>query len=146
MKNLSINRNRTRGGFSLAELMVVIVIIGLLATLVVPSVVRKLFVANEKKAMADIVAIESALDEYVIENNGRFPDSLEVLVEKDDNGYSYLKRDSIPTDPWNNEYGYEAPGSGSHDPRIYTLGDDGQPGGDGTDRDIDNIMIRNGEI
>ena len=122
MKTTKNSLRARRAGFSLAELMVVIVIIGLLATLVVPQVVDRLFVANEKKAIADITAIEGALDSYVVENNGRYPDSLESLVEKDDQGRSYLKRDTVPLDPWGNEYGYEPPGGGSVNPRIYTLG------------------------
>jgi general secretion pathway protein G len=133
------------GGFTLAELMVVIVIIGLLATLVVPNVVRKLFVANEAKAKADIIAIESALDEYAISNSGRYPESLEALVTEDENGFKYLKRDSIPTDPWGHEYVYEPP-SGGQPLRVLTYGDDGVPGGEGTAKDMDNIMIRNEEV
>ncbi len=89
-----------KSGFSLAELMVVIVIIGLLATLVVPKVLRNLFVANVGKAKADIVQISSAVDQYAIENNGRYPESLEVLVTPDENGFTYLSQETVPKDPW----------------------------------------------
>ena len=137
---------RRRGGFSLAELMVVIVIIGLLATLVVPRVVRNLFVANVGKAKADIVAIASAVDQYAIENNGKYPESLEALVTPDENGFSYLGQETVPKDPWGQEYSYEPPPPGTHEYRVLTYGSDTVPGGEGDARDIDNIMIRNGEV
>jgi len=133
-----------RAGFTLAELMVVIVIIGLLATLVVPNVVSKLARANTAKAEADITAIARAVEDYVIQNNGRYPDSLEALVQEDDRGESYLKQTTVPKDPWGNEYGYEPPPSGSRKFRVYSLGKDGAPGGDKDDADLDNITIQNG--
>ena len=138
-------RRAPRAGFSLIELMVVIVIIGLLATLVVPKVVDKLGVANEKKAMADINAIQQGVQEYAVLNNGRFPDSLEALVTPDEAGRTILDRETVPTDPWGNEYVYEPPTSGGKF-RVLSYGDDGMPGGEGAARDIDNIMIKNGEI
>jgi general secretion pathway protein G len=139
-------RTRTpRAGFTLAELMVVIVIIGLLATLVVPNVVAKLGKANTTKARADIVAIAKAVEDYVINNNGRFPDSLEALVREDERGESYLQQTQVPKDPWGNEYGYEPPTSGSRKFRVFSYGKDGTPGGEGDDADIDNIMIRDGK-
>lgn len=136
---------RRRAGFTLAEMMVVIVILGLLATLVVRNVMKNLSSAMGGKAQSDIVAIESALEEYAINNSGRYPDSLEPLVTPDVNGHTYLKGTVLPKDPWKNEYQYEPPGPGQPLPRIYTLGKDMQPGGEGDDRDVDNIMIRNGE-
>ena len=133
-----------RAGFTLAELMVVIVIIGLLATLVVPNVVAKLGKANTTKARADIVQIAKAVEDYVINNNGRFPDSLQALVQEDERGESYLQQTQVPKDPWGNEYGYEPPPSGSRKYRVFSFGKDGTPGGDGDDADIDNVMIRDG--
>jgi len=144
MKNPHSNARR-RAGFTLAEMMVVIVILGLLATLVVRNVMKNLSSAMGGKAQSDIVAIESALEEYAINNSGRYPDSLEPLVTPDVNGHTYLKGTSLPKDPWRNEYQYEPPGPGQPLPRIYTLGKDMQPGGEGDDRDVDNIMIRNGD-
>lgn len=134
-----------KGGFSLAELMVVIVIIGLLATLVVPNVVARLKVAFGGKAKADITALASALDDYAINNGGRYPDSLEELVTPDENGHTYLKQKAVPLDPWGNEYLYEAPVPGQPDPRVYTLGADGSPGGDGDGKDLDNWTIQGRE-
>jgi general secretion pathway protein G len=134
-----------RAGFSLAELMVVIVIIGLLATLVVPNVVAKLGKANRTKAKADIVALDKAVEDYVIDNNGRYPDSLEQLVQENEQGQSYLKQTSVPKDPWGQTYVYEPPTSGTHKFRVVSYGKDGVPGGEGDDADIDNLLIQNGE-
>jgi general secretion pathway protein G len=140
------NRRNARTGFTLAELMVVIVIIGLLATLVVPNVVRKLFVANVAKAKADIVAIAEAVTDYAVQNGGRFPDNLEALVTPDENGHSYLDQETVPKDPWGNEYYFEPPPSGSQKFRVISYGKDGAPGGEGDDADIDNVKIKNREI
>lgn len=140
------NARARRGGFSLAELMVVIVIIGLLATVVVPNVLGRLRTGQLGKAKADIVAIESSLNQFAIENNGRFPDSLEALITPDPNGNTYLDRESVPKDPWGNEYVYEPPGPGQPKPVIKSYGADGVPGGEGKDLDFDNLMIKNGDV
>lgn len=136
------SRRVRRAGFTLAEMMVVIVIIGLLATLVVPNVIQKFFQAAGTKAKVDISAIESALKEFAINNGGRYPDSLEVLVTPDANNETYLDSKSIPKDPWGHEYMYDPPASGQPQPRIYSYGADGQPGGEGKDADIDNIAMK----
>ncbi len=129
-----------------AFLVVTLPICALLATLVVPNVIRKLFTAQAGKAKGDIVGIASAVESYMIENNGRFPESLEVLVVPDENGRIYLDPETIPVDPWGNEYIYERPAAGSTKFRVLTYGEDGVPGGEGNARDIDNIMIKNGEL
>ena len=139
-------KQRARAGFTLAELMVVIVIIGLLATLVVPNVVRKLFVANIAKAKADIVAICGAIDNYAIENGGKYPDSLDALIQPDANGHAYLELESVPLDPWKNPYIYEPAPQGTSKYRVISYGKDGTPGGEGDDADIDQYKIRNHEI
>jgi len=143
---MQIQRKNLRAGFTLAELMVVIVIIGLLATLVVPNVMKKLFTANITKAKADITAIANAVDQYAIENAGRYPDSLELLVTPDENGFTFLKGEVVPKDPWGFEYGYEPPAAGSQTYRVLSYGKDGSPGGEGDNADIDNVKIQNGEI
>jgi general secretion pathway protein G len=143
-----MNTPRTRSrraGFSLAEMMVVIVILGLLATLVVPNVVQRLGKAFEGKARTDIMSIQNALQEYYILNGGKYPESLEALVTPDENGETFLGQRTLPVDPWGNEYLFEPPGSGEPRPRVYTYGKDGQPGGEGADRDIDNWSIQDGE-
>lgn len=143
MKNL---RKTPRTGFTLAELMVVIVIIGLLATLVVPNVMKRLFTSYRVKAKADIVSIGNALDEYAANNGMRYPDSLDVLVTPDQDGYTYLKSSVLPKDPWGREYFYERGRSGNVQYRVGSYGKDGAPGGDGEDKDLDNVMIANDEF
>jgi general secretion pathway protein G len=138
-------RGTAQAGFSLAELMVVIVIIGLLATLVAPRAIDFLKRAFGNKAEIDIYALESAVEDYVIQNSGKYPESLDSLVIPDENGYRYLKQMKIPKDPWGTEYQYEPPYPGHPDPRIYTLGADGAPGGEGENKDISNIQLHGGE-
>ena len=100
-------------------------------------------VSSDEEALAVIAeqSIDSALKEYVITNGGQWPDTLEVLVTPDENGYTYLDRRTIPLDPWKNEYMYEPPASGEPRGRVYSYGKDGQPGGEGEDADIDNWSI-----
>ena len=132
---------RARRGFTLAEMMVVIVIIGLLMTLVVPNVIQKFFQAARTKAMADITQIVQALDSYAINNGMKYPDSLEPLVTPDVNGQTYLNQTKIPKDPWKNEYQYDPPGPGQPKPRVYSFGRDGQPGGEGDGADVDSLTM-----
>ena len=80
-----------RGGFSLAELMVVIVILGLLATIVVPNVLERLGEASVGAAKTDITSISQALDLYAINNGGRYPETLEELILEDEHGKVVLK-------------------------------------------------------
>ena len=124
-------------GFTLAEMMVVIVIIGLLATLVVPNVLGHYVEAARAKARGDIAQLSSALNEYVIRNAGQYPDALTALVAPDENGHSYIEARVVPLDPWKHEYVYEAPTPGSGEPRAHLVswGQDGQPG---SEDDIDN--------
>ena len=136
---------RSRQGFSLAELMVVIVIIGLLATLVVPNVLDRLTTSQIAIAKADITTIDEAVTTYMLENLGKYPETLQELVTPDENGKRYLDRDLVPTDPWGNEYGFQPPSGGQ--PYVITcFGRDGVPGGDGDDKDFTNIMIKNKEV
>ena len=110
--------------------MVVIVIIGLLATLVVPNVMpAALFKSQAKIAKVDIASICSALDNFAVENGGKYPESLEVLVTPDENGITYLKdQTSIPLDPWKNEYVYEPPRGGTGPTAVISYGKDGHAG------------------
>ena len=135
---------RARRGFTLAEMMVVIVIIGLLMTLVVPNILRRFTQAQNTVAKADITAIMQSLSEYAINNSGKYPDSLEPLVTPDSNGHCYLegRNGKIPKDPWKNEYQYEPPQPGHPLPRVISFGRDGAPGGEGEDADIDNETIK----
>ena len=145
--NPNTQPRRARRGFTLAEMMVVIVIIGLLMTLVVPNIIRRFFQAQNVIAKADITAIMASLDEYAINNSGKFPDSLQPLVDPYKNGHSYLegRNGKIPKDPWKNEYQYEPPQPGHPHPRVISFGNDGQPGGEGDGADIDSDTIKSGD-
>ena len=120
--------------------------LGLLATLVVPSVMSKLSRAQEVKAMADIMTIRAALDELALRHGGQFPASLETLLVPDAEGRRFLDSASMPLDPWGRVYGYEPPADGSAEFRVFSLGADGRPGGEGEDRDLDNLLIRAGKL
>jgi general secretion pathway protein G len=136
---------RRKAGFTLVELMVVIVIIGLLATVVMINVLPSQDRAMTEKARADIATLEQAVEMYRLENL-TFPreeDGLAALSsppasltqpERYREG-GYVRR--LPDDPWGNPYQYAAPGrSGPYD--VYSLGADGRPGGEGNDADIGN--------
>jgi general secretion pathway protein G len=144
--SIHLERHSRRAGFTLAEMMVVIVILGLLATLVVPNVLGNLARAQRAKATADISAISSALDQYAINNAGKYPESLDALVAPDVYGHSFLNRSTVPLDPWKNPYGYEPPVPGRPRPRVFSMGKDGQPGGDGDNQDIDSEWVRDGGV
>ena len=129
-------------GFTLVELMVVIVIIGILATIVVLNVLPSGDRARTTKAHADIATITSALDLYKLQN-GAFPTTeqgLQALVAApagaDASRYQrggYIR--SLPQDPWSHPYLYASPGQhGEAD--VWTLGADNREGGEGVDADI----------
>lgn len=131
-----------RSGFSLAELMVVIVILGLLATLVVPNVMKQLFRANRETAKSDIASIAQAVTNYQVEHAGKSPERIEDLITPDESGHAYLSNyASAPKDPWKNEYVYQPPQSGQPF-NVLSYGADGQPGGEGDDADIDYITMK----
>ncbi|MDH5180208.1 MAG: type II secretion system major pseudopilin GspG [Gammaproteobacteria bacterium] len=127
-------------GFTLMELLVVLVIIGLLAALVGPNLYQRLKPAKQAVAKAQIKNFMTALDNFFIDN-GRFPttqEGLKVLRDKPGGLKNwtgpYIKED-IPKDPWNNAYQYRAPGrNGPYD--IVSTGADGREGGEGENRDI----------
>jgi general secretion pathway protein G len=126
-------------GFTLIEIMVVVVIIGLLAAIVVPNMMGYTDTAAISRAKQDIRAIETALNLYRLDNY-RYPttdEGLEILVSggNTEGGKQYLRR--IPLDPWNNPYQCAQPGRrGEFD--LYSLGADGREGGEGINAEIGN--------
>ncbi len=127
-------------GFSLIEIMVVVVIMGILAALVVPNLLDRPDQARVVAARQDISSLMQALKLYRLDN-GRYPTNeqgLRALSERPTTGNvnnwrSYLDR--LPNDPWGAPYQYLNPGvKGEID--VFSLGADGQPGGEGTDADI----------
>ena len=131
-------------GFTLIEIMVVVIIIGILVAIVAPNVLGNIDKAQITRAQSDMRGIESALKFYRLDNFS-YPSSeqgLEALITKPNDPNiknwrqgGYLER--MPKDPWGNPYQYLSPGNnGEFD--IYTLGRDGRPGGEGLDGDIGN--------
>lgn len=136
-------------GFTLIEVMVVVIILGVLAALVVPKIMSRPDDARKIKAEQDIRAIETALKLYRLDNHN-YPTTdqgLEALVTKPTieplpmqwKQGGYLER--IPTDPWGFAYNYLSPGThGEFD--IYSYGADGQPDGSGRNSDIGNWALK----
>lgn len=139
-KKRSDNSNLQRG-FTLIELMVVMIILGLLAALVVPRMFGRIGQAKQKAAHAQIELFGTALDSFRLDA-GRYPttsEGLESLISQPSgsDGWNgpYLKKNEIPKDPWNNPYHYESPGkNGDYD--LYSYGADNSEGGDGENEDI----------
>lgn len=140
------SRNRqSQRGFTLIEIMVVVVILGILAALVVPQIISRPDEARVAKARQDIRAVESALKLYRLDNF-QYPSTeqgLAALVNKPStqpeprNWKSGGYLDRLPKDPWGDIYHYRNPGEHS-EIDVYTLGRDGRPGGEKTDADIGN--------
>ena len=139
--NQALTARRYSRGFTLLELMVVIVIIGVLAALIAPKVLEKVGQAKVTAASSDISNLMNALKMYKLDN-GRYPSTdqgLQALVSKPTSGSvpgnwkSYL--DKLPEDPWHHPYQYANPGAhGEID--VFSFGADGQAGGEGDDADI----------
>lgn len=147
LKHISNNK-----GFTLIELMVVIVILGILATLIVPRIMDRPGQAKQLKAKMQIQSLETALKLYKLDN-GAYPtteEGLQALVSAPASDESmknyrkggYLEKGVVPKDPWNGEYVYLSPGThGNYD--IISYGADGVPGGDDENRDITSWEVEN---
>jgi general secretion pathway protein G len=133
-------------GFSLIELMIVVVILGLLATLLVPRIMDRPEEARVSKAMMDIRTLESALRLYRLDN-GMYPTTeqgLAALIRRPETGPpprnyrggGYLEGSTVPRDPWGNEYLYRSPGEQQREYEIISLGKDGKEGGIDFARDL----------
>lgn len=130
-----------RTGFTLLELLVVMVIIGLLASYVGPRFFNQIGKSEIKAARAQVDAFGKALDTYRLDV-GHYPSTtqgLRALVEKPDSETKwtgpYLQK-GVPSDPWGQPYVYSSPGTGGRDYDLSSYGKDGQAGGDGEAADI----------
>ena len=128
--NFKKNHHLGSQGFTLIELMVVMVIIGLLAATVVPKFFGQVDKAMQQDAQAQIELLGQALDLYRLEKH-KYPTSDEGLEALK----SYLKK-NVPKDPWGNDYIYESPGKEGRGYDLISLGADNAEGGEGTDIDI----------
>ena len=134
---------RKEGGFTLLELLVVLAILGLLAALVAPQVLKYLGRAKSDSAQIQIQNIAGTLDLFRLDV-GRYPtnaEGLAALVQRPSGLESwngpYMKDKSVPKDPWGHPYTYKIPGEhGEYD--LYSLGADDQPGGTGENADVTN--------
>ena len=140
MQKISTRTVQARG-FTLIEILVVVVILGILGAVVVPQILGRPDTARVAAAQADIRSLSNALDVYRLDNF-QYPSSeqgLDALVDKpngfpEPKGYNpdgYIKK--LPTDPWGSPYIYERT---DRDFALYSLGADGQEGGDGLNADI----------
>jgi len=139
MRKHAHGSRKKASGFTLIELMVVVVIIGVLGALIVPSVLDRTDQARATAAKTDIGAVMQALKLYKLDNH-RYPSNeqgLQALVQRPSNGAPnwrpYL--DKLPNDPWGHAYQYLQPGVKS-DVDVFSFGADAKPGGEGADADI----------
>ena len=140
------HQSSIRRGFTLIELMIVVVILGLLATTIMPKILDKPEKARRVKAMADIRSMQQALALFKSDTN-RFPttsEGLQALVTNPGNvknydSDGYLER--VPLDPWGNPYVYISPGLHSKDYDLESFGKDGEDGGIEDDADVESWNI-----
>ena len=139
-------------GFTLIELMVVIIILGLLAAIVMPRVVGETDKARYEQAKVQMRILEDALKRYKLDS-GVFPSTeqgLDALVRKPSSGVvprnwqegGYLDKPEVPSDPWGNQYIYISPGQYGPDYDLKSLAADGLEGGDGYNADIESWRVQ----
>jgi general secretion pathway protein G len=141
MTAYTVTNNEEQRGFTLLELMVVLLILALIATIAAPQVTKHLRKAKTQTASIQIEALGAAVDSFNLDV-GRFPtneESLKALVSKPSAAANwdgpYIKKEASLTDPWGRPYQYASPGkSGDYD--IYSLGSDGREGGEGDAADV----------
>jgi general secretion pathway protein G len=133
---MQVNLRRTMSGFTMIELLIVIVILGLLASLVAPKFFSQLSTAERGIAEAQMNAFETALDTYRLDM-GRYPENLSELRKSEAPRWNgpYLPK-ALPLDPWGNPYVYERSSDRDVPYTLMSLGTDGKAGGTDSDADI----------
>jgi general secretion pathway protein G len=139
------HRFRATRGFTLIEIMVVVVIIGLLAAIIVPQVIDRVDEARVAKAKQDIQGLETALTMYRLDNS-KYPSTDQGLkalsLQPTDPSIHHWRPGGyiqhISKDPWGTDYQYVYPGTHGRDYDLFSLGADSQPGGEGINADIGN--------
>jgi general secretion pathway protein G len=143
-----LGRRPKERGFTLIEIMVVVVIIGLLAAVIVPAIVGHVDQARVAKAKQDIQSLETALTMFRLDNS-KFPTTEQGLAalttQPTDPAIKHWRPggylDRVSKDPWGNDYQYVYPGTHGKEYDLFSLGADGAPGGEGIDADIGNWNI-----
>lgn len=150
MKKNNCNKN---AGFTIVEILVVLLIISVLAGLVGTNMVGHMKTAKVKAAETQISSLASALRQYQIDND-RLPtmeQGLQSLVERPvrppvPRNYpsgGYLEKIEVPLDPWGNDYAYLVPGRGGKEFELISYGADGEKGGEDYDQDLSNLTSNN---
>lgn len=129
-------KSRMNRGFTLLELLIVIVILGLLASLVAPNMFSKVDSSKIKTAQTQMKLLETSLDTYRLDL-GEHPASLDELVKSEKKGWDgpYLPK-AVPLDPWGNPYVYSVPGENGAPYKLMSYGKDGREGGEDDNKDI----------
>ena len=129
---------KKQSGFTLIELLIVMAIIGMLAALVGPQIIKRFGGAQQDAARAQIGMFGQALDAHRLDT-GKYPTTLEGLISNGGNSPTWkgpYLRGAMPNDPWGKPYQYKRPGRSGRDYDIYSFGADGVDGGEGDNADI----------
>lgn len=132
---MKLNKNKNTG-FTMMELLIVIVILGLIMSLVAPDFLKRFSSSERKLAAVQMAALETALDTYRLDM-GTYPKTLQELRASDAPRWDgpYIPKD-VPKDPWGNDYVYKVPGSNGEPYSLKSFGADGKEGGEDTNADI----------